>query len=135
MFSIKNVQELINLSINRSYLKSRVGSLENQTAELQEQVKDLEDWREQFTEETVSGLAHVNKRHDDNDERVTKIKKNMKEQLDYLNDWCETQDGKIKNINITIGEHKETHEDIYAKIENAAENAQTDLAEITRQVD
>lgn len=31
---MKNVQELINLSMNRSYMKKRVGALEKQTAEL-----------------------------------------------------------------------------------------------------
>ena len=112
LFSFHQLYDFNNLFLNKSFLRKRVRSTEEDIWQLQNKVAALESWRPEHEQDMKDQFAQVAARFEDNDERHARFLQTYKEQQAEVGTRIGDCEALIKNIFATLGENKEERQDL-----------------------
>lgn len=111
-FSFEQLYDFNNLVLNKSFLRKRVRSLEEDMQKAQEDVKGLQAWRLDMEERTAENFRRVDARFEANDLRHKKFLQQTDRDAQAVNDRITNNDAQISNIIATNDEQDQSLEDL-----------------------
>ena len=116
-FSFEQLFDFFNLCLNKSMVKKRTRSSEEEIYKLQNQLKEFQEWRDDLETRLANKHTEIQTKFDDdnakNDERFATNKKEHKR----INEGIYSLEMGLKTTNKTIKQHKEEANDIASNLE------------------
>ena len=110
MVSFQQIYDLINLCLNKSFMRKRVRSSEQDIHVLQQKVHTLEEWRVEMEEKTTGKFNEIDTLFSSGDSRNYKQIRDIKEEHSNIYDKLKGLDLLLRNTRAEMDDHKHVTE-------------------------